>query len=295
MSSWNFVFQNGWYIGNNFNALLYAGVELVLYFQTVQTIMDGRRRREGHKFTHSDKTFLCLCTFFLCMITIYVVTQNFFGEEMWIINEGYPGGSGQYFDDHATVWYQVFGSTSWISLSLASDAFLIYRTFIVWSGLRHVIIVPCILYVGSLVMGIFTLIYSSKPGLQIIFSEASSHIALAYSSIGLALNITCTALICARILCVSHKLRRALGPSRLLSRALGADDAAAAGIGATAVIVESMLPYTCFGVAYVVTLGAGSPLSILFLSLYAMFNCLSPQMIILRVIAERGWRPERAS
>ena len=42
--------------------------------------------------------------------------------------------------------------------------------------------------------------------------------------------------------------------------------------GAMSIVVESMLPYTLFGVAYLVTLGTNSPVSILFLSLYVMFT-----------------------
>ena len=102
--------------------MTHIGVELVLYFQTVQLITS---RRKGLSYTRSDKTFLSLSTFLLCMITIYVVTQNFFGEEMWIMNEGYPGGTAQYFSDHASVWYQLFGTTSWVLMNLVSDAFLV--------------------------------------------------------------------------------------------------------------------------------------------------------------------------
>ena len=37
-------------------------------------------------------------------------------------------------------------------------------------------------------------------------------------------------------------------------------------------VIESMLPYTLFGIAYVATLGANSPVTILFLSVYVMFT-----------------------
>ena len=155
-----------------------------------------------------------------------------------------------------------------------------------WADWRFIVL-PCILYVGSfgtfhelmsdisrgessltllsatlLGLGISTLYFSSKPNAQGFFSgSVSSHVALSYSSVGLALNVACTTLICVRILLASRDMRRALG-----------QDAASPYTSAAAVIIESMLPYTLFGVAYVVTLGANSPLSILFLSLYAMFN-----------------------
>ena len=63
---------------------------------------------------------------------------------------------------------------------------------------------------------------------------------------------------------------------------------------AASVIVESMLPYTLFGVAYVVTLGANSPLSILFLSLYAMFNVRARLAPSSRHRVRCSWSPLRA-
>ena len=94
--------------------------------------MSGRKRRS---LTRSDKTFLFLSTFLLCMITIYFITQNFFGEEMWIINEGFPGGTAQYYTDYAAVWYQLLGSTSWVTMNLVSDAFMVLARFTILARL----------------------------------------------------------------------------------------------------------------------------------------------------------------
>ena len=56
-------------------------------------------------------------------------------------------------------------------------------------------------------------------------------------------------------------------------QAAGVGSAAArAFTGAVSMVIESMLPYTLFGIAYVATLGANSPVTILFLSLYVMFT-----------------------
>ena len=69
------------------------------------------------------------------MITIYLIAQNFFGEEMWIIHEGYPGGSGQYYADNAAVWYQTFGSASSVVMNVMSDAFLVMISY------RHTLLI----------------------------------------------------------------------------------------------------------------------------------------------------------
>ncbi|EIW52672.1 uncharacterized protein TRAVEDRAFT_53114 [Trametes versicolor FP-101664 SS1] len=278
MSDPNAIFQNAYYIGNNFNTILY-GVELVLYFASVGLILQNRRGGTGGK--RSDRLFLSLSTGLLAMITIYVAVQSVFGEEMWIVNADYPGGSGQYLADNAAVWYQTLGSAASIVLNLMSDGLLMYRTFVVWSDWR-VIVFPGILYLASAALGILTCYVSGTPNSDFFLGKAAD-IALSYSTVVIGLNVTCSALICGRILFVARRMEATLG--RDVSRTY---------TGAASLIIESMLPYTLFGIAYVVTLGLNSPYSIFFLSVYVMFTCVSPQMIILRVLMGRGWTREAA-
>ncbi|KAI1784843.1 hypothetical protein LXA43DRAFT_191334 [Ganoderma leucocontextum] len=284
--SWNDIFQNCWYVGDNFNSILY-GVELVMYFITVKLVLNARKRRRlaggiGNRASH--RLFLFLSTGLLCMITIYLFAQNFFGEEMWIIHSGYSGGSGQYYADHAAVWYQTLGSAASVVMNWMSDAFLIYRVYTVWEKNVFVIIIPSILYVGTIVLGVLTCYYSGRPGGD-FFVGIAPRIALAYSAVGIGMNVICSSLICGFIIYRTHKF------SKILAR--NDDDEHSISDRVVSIFVESMLPYTLFGVAYVTTLGLNSPTSILFLSLYIMFTCLSPQMIMLRVLLGRGWRNER--
>ncbi|PIL34500.1 hypothetical protein GSI_03277 [Ganoderma sinense ZZ0214-1] len=320
--SWNAIFQNCWYVGNNFNCIMY-GVELVLYFFTVKHVVDSRTRRRQQKGKAdaaaepaSIRAILYLSTGLLCMITIYLFAQNFFGEEMWIINEGYTGGSGQYYASHAAVWYQTMGSASSVVMNWMSDGYLvrglpslkleasalspqfclralidigypscqIYRTYVIWDGKIFVIIVPAILYIGTVVLGILTCYYSGRPGGD-FFVGIAPHIALAYSTVGIAMNVICSSLICGYIVYHTHRFIKLVGRRddndnrRRFNHVLE-------------IIVEAMLPYTLSGAAYVTLLGLNSPVAILFLSLYVMFTCLSPQIIMLRVVLGREWRNE---
>ncbi|RPD54567.1 hypothetical protein L226DRAFT_515038 [Lentinus tigrinus ALCF2SS1-7] len=276
MTDPNIIFQNSFYVGNNFNAILY-GVELMLYFGGVWLILNGHGRNK-----RSDTRFLFLSTGLLVMITIYVAVQAVFGEEMWIVHANYPGGSGQYLADNAAAWYETLGSAATVVLNLMSDALLIYRTYVVWSDWR-VVIFPSILYFGTTALGILTCYVSGVPNSD-FFLGKTAQIALSYSSIVIALNFTCSALICIRILWVAKAIEQTLGR-----------EASKIYTGAASLIIESMLPYTLFGIAYVVTLGLNHPTSIFFLSVYVMFTCLSPQMIIVRVLMGRGWTKESAA
>lgn len=64
-------------------------------------------------------------TIILFLITIFVATQSFLGQEMWIINTGYPGGALAYFVAHVSAWYQTMGSVASILLQLMTDALLV--------------------------------------------------------------------------------------------------------------------------------------------------------------------------
>ncbi|RPD54582.1 hypothetical protein L226DRAFT_442382, partial [Lentinus tigrinus ALCF2SS1-7] len=277
MADPNAIFQNSYYIGNTFAAILY-GIELALYFTSVWFILHGRERKHRGR---SNKIFLFLGTGLLSMITIWFITEEFFGEQMWVVNENYPGGTGQYLADHVSVWYETMGTAASVVLNLMSDAFLIYRTYIVWNDWR-VAVFPCILYCCSAVLGILTCYYSGIPNSD-FFLGLAANIALSYYSIVIGLNFSCTVLICARILWVSNRLQQTLGHATARTYT-----------SAAALIIESMLPYTLFGIAYVATLGVNHPTSIFFLSMYIMFTCISPQLIMLRVLLGRGWTKEAA-
>ncbi|OSC98586.1 hypothetical protein PYCCODRAFT_1439097 [Trametes coccinea BRFM310] len=276
MADPNAIFQNCYYVGNNFNAILY-GVELVLYFLSVRIIWTSRDRRSSdHRF------FLCFSTGLLLMITIYVAVQAVFGQEMWIVNADYPGGSAAYLAEYAAVWYQTLGSAASIVLNLMSDGLLIYRCYIVWGDIR-VILFPALLYLATAALGILTCYVSGSPNADFFVGKAQQ-VALSYSSVVIGLNVIVSTLICARIFFLASRMRGALGY-----------EAAKAYTGAAALIVESALPYTLFGIAYVVSLGLNSPTSILFLSIYVMFTCISPQMIVLRVLMGRAWSRDSAT
>ena len=77
------------------------------------------------------------------------------------------------------------------------------------------------------------------------------------------MNVMCSLLICGLIFYESRRFAKILGH---------ADGGNSVFNSVISMIVEAMLPYTLFGVAYVTLLGLNSPVAILFLSLYIMFT-----------------------
>ena len=146
-----------------------------MYFETIVLIRKAQKSQHANfaATKHDHRIFLFLSTGLLCLITVYLFAQNFFGEEMWIIHAGYAGGSGQYYADHAAVWYQTMGSAASVVLNWMSDAFLvrppcvclfersadrlrftiyscqIYRLYRIWDENLFAIIAPSLLYAGT--------------------------------------------------------------------------------------------------------------------------------------------------
>ena len=92
------------------------GVNLVLYAETMYIyITQGRNQR-------SARFFMSFSTATLILITIFVALQSILGQETWIINADYPGGSAAYSAAIESIWWQTMATTSAIALQLLSDA-----------------------------------------------------------------------------------------------------------------------------------------------------------------------------
>ena len=139
MSSTGPVFQNSVYVGINLEDILYgksgnaelefrailplrslAGVELVLYFKTMHVLLSSQVPRKK-----SDVFYAIFSTVMLFLITLWVSTQAVFGEEMWLVNAGYPGGPDAYWQENASVWYLDLGTTAVTILQLMTDALMV--------------------------------------------------------------------------------------------------------------------------------------------------------------------------
>ncbi|KAH9850923.1 hypothetical protein C2E23DRAFT_734006 [Lenzites betulinus] len=273
------TFQNAFYVGNNFNAILY-GVELVLYFMTVRAMFNPKQRRMDSR--RSDRFFVFFSTALLCLNTIFVATEAVFGEEMWVINADYPGGQDAYLGDFAAVWYQTLGTAASIVLNLLSDGLLIYRCWVVWDD-KRVVIFPIVLYLGTFSVGLAQLYESGRPNAN-YFVGLAAQLGVSYTSCVISLNIIVSGLICGRILYLSRRMAS-------LS-ILGVDGEY---VTAAAILVESAALYTLTGIAYLVSFAIASQTSIFFLSIYVMMTCIAPQMIILRVVAGRAWTRDRST
>ncbi|KAG6371280.1 hypothetical protein JVT61DRAFT_9747 [Boletus reticuloceps] len=265
MSSNGPVFQNSVYVGINLQDILY-GVELVLYFKTMHVLLSSKVR---HK--KSDKFYVLFSSVMLLMITVWLSTQAIFGEEMWIVNANFSGGPDAYWARNVSAWYMDMGTTAIIILQLMTDGLMIYRCRMISDSYR-VIVVPVILWLGTLVLGILVLVMSSSPG-EDFFSGIAAQLGIAYYSLSVGLTAMLTWVICYRM--VTH--------GREAKKQLGAEYASVY-FSLLSIIIESVLPYTLSGIAFLVSFGMGSGTSITFACVYILM-----MMLILRVAYGQAW------
>ncbi|KAH9943782.1 hypothetical protein B0H21DRAFT_695273 [Amylocystis lapponica] len=263
------LYQNSFYVGISVSDILY-GVELMLYFQTVRELHKTRRHEE-----RLDKFFVFFSTANLALVTIFEATRAVFGQETWIVNATYPRGPAPYETKYDSALYQITGWTAALLLDMVTNGLLIYHCLMLWDN-RRVVVAPCLLWVASFGRSMDELRVTGAPNAG-VFVGPVRNFRLAYFIVAIFLNVLVTCLICGRISWLAQDLgRKAAHPY----------------FGVVAIIVESALPYTLCGVVFLVLYAVNSEVSVFFCACYVMFACISPQMLILRVISGRAWTTE---
>ncbi|KAK0499156.1 hypothetical protein EDD18DRAFT_1070706 [Armillaria luteobubalina] len=267
------------YYGILFKAFLY-GIDFYMYFHSVYLfLVAGRARSPAHSL------YLVAGGALLALLTISTFTNIVFAEFMWIDHRDAVGGPLGYLGANSAVWWQTLGTvTSQISFFLG-DALLLYRCYIIWNSMFSIIICPLILYLGALVMAILLIVQSAVPGSN-FFRGKTVDFGVPWVSLSVALNASVTTLIVIRILNVRHQLKATLEPT---------DDTVRIYTGILALLVESVLPYSFFGVIFAITYGRNMDVAPAFRFVWGTFGAMSPQIIIFRVASGQGWTHEMAS
>ncbi len=172
--------------------------------------------------------------------------------------------------------------------------------YVVWTSYR-VIFFPCFLYVATIGapgpssclrpmspahtssvtgLGIIELYASGKPNAD-FFVGTAQQLGVAYYTTTIALNIIATGVITARL---AH-LGRALEAAR---NTQDRGRSARRYTGTLPIVVESALPYSMAGFAFLVAYGLQSDISILFGAFYGMFTVRALDQCTLGAMADRS-------
>ncbi|KAJ7593434.1 hypothetical protein C8J56DRAFT_779396 [Mycena floridula] len=215
------------------------------------------------------RMYLIIGAMILALITVVVFTDGLFIQFMFIDNNRDPLG---YLAANSSVWWQTMGTGANQLANLLGEGLLIFRCYIIWNSDWRIIVFPLILYLASMSMAITMLIQSAKPGSN-FFRGSTVNFGILWAVMSVALNIVVTGLIAVRIF-------RARNASR---KFIEDREGEKMYTNIAAIIIESALPFSLFGIVFAVTYGKDLAEGPAFLFVWAVFSGLSPQFIIFRV------------
>ncbi|KAJ7220038.1 hypothetical protein GGX14DRAFT_338348, partial [Mycena pura] len=262
--------ERSWYIGNTMFAILYAGIEICMFFMSAH-FMCTRPRRSTFFYIAYSGTLLVL-------ITIAMACNLFFGQMMWIEHRDVDGGPVAFYVGNIAAWYNTLGTAADVTANVLGDGLMLYRCHVFYTGKYHWIVgFPTLLWLASTAMGITATIQSGLPGGD-FFSGTTVNFVIPWLVLTIAFNIVTTSMITFRLLAMSRTMRRVLPKER-----------AHIYTGVIAILVETALPFTILGIGYLITYIRGAPEALAFADIWGCFVSLSPQAIILRVAMGSAW------
>ncbi|KIK95822.1 hypothetical protein PAXRUDRAFT_11213 [Paxillus rubicundulus Ve08.2h10] len=177
-------------IGGFMESLFY-GLYVMVFLQCMQVL----RRRQSRPSDYLVGTAVSL----FVLITAHVVVDidrnmDAFTSQMGISN--YPTTYYNIFDS----WKNIVKSSLYVAITIISDAFIMYRCFIVWGRTYLVVAVPFLLLLADVGIGIFWIYtLSLVVNGENIFADALSVRLTTFYVITFVMNAMCTTLLAFRI------------------------------------------------------------------------------------------------
>ncbi|KAG2091824.1 uncharacterized protein F5147DRAFT_642995 [Suillus discolor] len=276
MASTELATQRALYVGNTISSVVYGG-NLFLYVYSTYLLMTSVKQVRHRRF------YICFGGLLLLLLTIASASNNALCELMWIENQSYPGGPPAYLAANLAAWYNVFGTAADCAANILTDGLLLYRCYIILGSRLPIIIIPAIIYLGSATMAVMMVIESAMP-MSNLWQGFAAQFGISWVALTVGFNIIVTALIVSRLLFFHRRVQ-----------SIFTDQQKSTYTGTVAILVESALPFTILGIAYLATYIQGVPSATAVGIIWGTFVVLSPQLIILRIAAGTAWSRDTAS
>ncbi|EPS95742.1 hypothetical protein FOMPIDRAFT_87250 [Fomitopsis schrenkii] len=169
----------------------------------------------------------------------------------------------------------VFKTAMYTAVTIVSDAFIVYRTFIVWNFNYFVIGLPFLLFLADSAMGILACYTLSKlTSNEVFYAKLLSSRTQAFYSLTVAVNVICSLLISYRVWKIQRSVRTSsMHDLRMRSRLARI----------VVVAVESCAVYSAFLFVLIGTYAGDSPAMFIILDMTAPVIGIVFSTVILRV------------
>ncbi|KAH7918123.1 hypothetical protein BV22DRAFT_1134841 [Leucogyrophana mollusca] len=280
MASAELIIERGMYIGDAFMLILWGKSSALLCINFCMFLQSSYLMLSPGRAAHKRKSrifYVIYSAILLFFITVSTATDVVFGQLMWIEHRDVPRGPFAYFGENLAAWYNTFGTATDVAANAMGDGLLLYRVYMIWGSRPWVVAFPALIYLGSVVMAIMMTIESALPGANIWQGLAASF-GIPWVALTISFNIIATVMIVTRLLLVYMRVRHVLPAD--LTRTY---------TGVISILVESALPFTILGVAYLAAYVQNSPTATALGFVWGNVVVVSPQLIILRVAMGVAW------
>ncbi|KAJ6503872.1 hypothetical protein C8R45DRAFT_924212 [Mycena sanguinolenta] len=204
--------------------------------------------------------------------TINLACSIAFNENAWINDRGYPGGPFSYLVEQGNIPFATLGNVASILASFLSDGMLLYRAGVLWDFAWYIVLPPALFFIACIILSVMTVIQLALPSVSL------PQLSLAVWIVLMLLPIWLTILIAGRILFHRKTMIEVMGPEYARNYT-----------GIFAIVVESALPFAIISIILLGLFGDKNTAQNLFVPLMVQFECIAPEMIILRVVMGRAW------
>ncbi|KAJ8596858.1 hypothetical protein M405DRAFT_877322 [Rhizopogon salebrosus TDB-379] len=225
-----------------------------VYLMVFNECMSVLRKRRSRPSDYLVGTALSL----FILITAHLVIDILRNMEAFTSNEAVPNYPSTYYGTWDT-WKNIVKSSLYVAVTLVSDAFILYRSFIVWGRNYFIATLPFLLFIADIAIGIFW-VYTLSLVLpnENVFVDALFVRVTTFYSITLSMNVICTLLIAIKIL----RIQRVVAPFSKANK----DQVSRL----VPIMVESGAAYSAMLVVMITTYTSASPAMFIFL------NSMSP-------------------
>jgi len=187
-------------------------------------------------------------------------------------NRDYPGGpNGYLLIESSFVKINLACYAAYIMATWMQDGFLLYRFLVVFNYNWFVAVVPCLVYLLSIIMSCFLLAQLTETGAE-LFSSTTVNFALGYWAASIATTMCLTCLIVGRLLFFRMRLQRLIGKGHRSPY-----------FTVSAMLIESALLYSLFALAFIILYAKNDPFQNILFPILGQVQIIAPELIILRV------------
>jgi len=247
------------------------GVHLTIFIQCIDVLL--QRPRDG---VLNWRLIAFVCAVF-SLGTVGFGAALKYNEKTFIDDRNFPGGPLAFNYDMFGDPMNVLGFSAFFVLDWLAQSLLVHRLYMFWNNRRDVIIIPILMFIGSIVVSVLLLTRIASPN-STFFQALTFSLATPYWVLTAGLDLTVTTLIIGRLFFLRRGIRDVLTPK-----------SARMYLSVAALLVESAALYTTVGVILFVAYVKNSMVFNVMLPVLGQVQAISSLLIILRVARGTAW------